>query len=1643
MEKLSLSQFRDIKIKLLDIVYEADSKNGEVDEETFNKYLSLQEELLSYDLSDIDFSEWKNMVLIQDTLDFSKTHANLDFSLIRSVEFEKINLDGCNIRNTEYLDYDEDSFTEEYKEKHPELIPDESIPKDIRDILKQRKIEFHHLIEYPSLRKYITRHSFSNGVGTPSKYFIRGVGFDNAMKLFDEYPRFIEMITKEYKETFTNTGFKFNHLEYKIQTAPYEEAKQALFKDIVSEIKGAFWIRELDVDVLPEEMKNLMPKLIISDDELPEDVSERFYSGTLTVSDFYNYGPILKEKDTEFGTRSSFDIRTINKICGSIWKYVEEIPPKYHNIVSQYIDMIKYGPTDILSEMEPREIITEAIAYNLSNSMRLHTLEDLKDYLEYLPPEEVFKSKIEYDFIQKCGFDNLIEFTKDNDRLLDFESFGSSTVLEVFSKYYYSIKDMEISNQEDLKKAFQIIIHQIREDALDSDDYYIRTRRDLFYDIAPQEFLDLDLVNRILETVPDKSLSAEDIERFFSGDIKSLIVTINKYPALLEAFKGKNVIINDSKANELAEKMGMDNFLSLGQEYGASLITILNSMTKEETNNLLSKDKVEIEKEIDKRLYKSIVNHRDFDIRTLPQKFKQAHPELYLPEDAPKDLQEAFYERKSWYGYTALEIGDLQDHPEWAPYLLDVDLKMCFSQKMIGVYGDVSSDSFQNRYDREMDFIEFLEQRLSQREILDILTKYGRLLNNRFFTLGNDLSREHTNDAIMYTVYSEIINRRINYNIDIMPQEFIDRNPELFLDKRAPQELQNAFYQKQITPEMIRDNLDWIPYLRAKDLYVCCSKDVTHFVENCQSLELSNDQIFEYFIKYGEYLSDNIIDIWMISRSNISDIDKVIKEQLLHYIIRERGKYDEGAKKIIGDLHPELFLDDDAPQELKDAFYVKTTSYPNSFPVMSFELLREHKEWLPFLENKNALLSFQKTIGSPNEVLKFFQRYGSAKEAIRIGMKQPTYVTQMIRSDKVDALCEWYDRVHFIPHHVVMINFPIEQIDKFVASGKKWSQIMKLERFTRDDETIEALLKASMCFGIFDNDSLGLNKMMKLFTDLPETITEEDFEKIRIMAGLKEQMGWRGQESIIDDLLAGKIYERDERGVYTLKIDQQHNKDLVKSIRDYLEELNISTILTPHKAHILFGGFDMEYDPEFRDFLLDNMETILTSDDYISSISAIQKQWKEIKAMNSNRHLTLDLAFAHIRTNSYQNVQPGNVRLAEVVHDRLYSQQDFEILQKIYNLGKIRTHSSIPRIEGQKEKYTYEIVRLDDPIALVIGPLTDCCQELGNAAQGSMEHSMTNKHGRLFIIRDEEGNFVAQSWVWRNKNVLCFDNIEIPSKAFTRARQKENDRLEYDVLEVYQQASQELIERDEKEYKKLLEQGKITEEEYEALKIAKVTVGKGYNDIAEALKNETKSDESKVARPIPSKSPVLHSSIYIRDSESQYILAGDQDVVDSSLETPTIYHDEYEILDNDKKPTQEDLMMLTKLEYATKSASYEGNFEVNPNLAIRQIGYNYFLDPNNTRIVMNPNFAIVYEEKEDEIVIGEILYNTSIKNGDEIIDITDEVAMQMKMALDQIGKEEKPFTLKRLSEKQQKMYDKAIMMDTEQVKERGLSHESK
>ena len=92
----------------------------------------------------------------------------------------------------------------------------------------------------------------------------------------------------------------------------------------------------------------------------------------------------------------------------------------------------------------------------------------------------------------------------------------------------------------------------------------------------------------------------------------------------------------------------------------------------------------------------------------------------------------------------------------------------------------------------------------------------------------------------------------------------------------------------------------------------------------------------------------------------------------------------------------------------------------------------------------------------------------------------------------------------------------------------------------------------------------------------------------------------------------------------------------------------------------------------------------------------IQVAIKDIKIANINRKLTLDLAVSYVQNNKYTDVEIGNESVAEISAIAGYTQEDFDTLQKIYNYGKQRIFSSIPRIENKTDKYNYGQSRLYD-----------------------------------------------------------------------------------------------------------------------------------------------------------------------------------------------------------------------------------------------------------------------------------------------------------------------------------------------------------
>lgn len=193
------------------------------------------------------------------------------------------------------------------------------------------------------------------------------------------------------------------------------------------------------------------------------------------------------------------------------------------------------------------------------------------------------------------------------------------------------------------------------------------------------------------------------------------------------------------------------------------------------------------------------------------------------------------------------------------------------------------------------------------------------------------------------------------------------------------------------------------------------------------------------------------------------------------------------------------------------------------------------------------------------------------------------------------------------------------------------------------------------------------------------------------------------------------------------------------------------------------------------------------------------------------------------------------------------------------NAARNREYSTIPKVQGKLGDFTYEILDYKDSFAVAVGYLSRCCFTVGGISHSALEHSMTSIHGRTFVVY-YKGQFLTQSWIWRNGDIVCFDSVE----AGGAYHNSFDDNLH--VVDVYQKAAREIM-------------AISYEEEDEIQRIKAVTVGKSDYRFPNLEKVE-----GKVARP-------LEKDVYVYDSSTQNILAGE---IPSNVRYGTVgvqYHD--------------------------------------------------------------------------------------------------------------------------------------------------------
>lgn len=193
---------------------------------------------------------------------------------------------------------------------------------------------------------------------------------------------------------------------------------------------------------------------------------------------------------------------------------------------------------------------------------------------------------------------------------------------------------------------------------------------------------------------------------------------------------------------------------------------------------------------------------------------------------------------------------------------------------------------------------------------------------------------------------------------------------------------------------------------------------------------------------------------------------------------------------------------------------------------------------------------------------------------------------------------------------------------------------------------------------------------------------------------------------------------------------------------------------------------------------------------------------------------------------------------------------DMELLTEAIGLCKDarnRVYSTIPKVEGHLGDFNYEVLDLGNPLAVAVGNLSHCCFVVRGVSYSALQHSMRSKYGRTFVVY-YKGQFLAQSWIWRNGDVICFDSVE--AGCTRHGMYKDNIKL----VDVYKSVAQEM----------LYISGKA-EDDIQKVKV--VTVGK-----SDYTFDNLKEVEGDVPRP-------LEKDLHVYDSCVQHVLAGEMPAI--------------------------------------------------------------------------------------------------------------------------------------------------------------------
>ena len=107
----------------------------------------------------------------------------------------------------------------------------------------------------------------------------------------------------------------------------------------------------------------------------------------------------------------------------------------------------------------------------------------------------------------------------------------------------------------------------------------------------------------------------------------------------------------------------------------------------------------------------------------------------------------------------------------------------------------------------------------------------------------------------------------------------------------------------------------------------------------------------------------------------------------------------------------------------------------------------------------------------------------------------------------------------------------------------------------------------------------------------------------------------------------------------------------------------------------------------------------------------------------------------------------------------------YKTVLDIYEQMKKRTESSIPYVKGScSNGYSYQMMRLNDPIVFTLGYKGNCCIRIHDIAHNHLMHATLCRNGRILLIYNTNNEIAGFVPLKRNGEVLIANSIECAHK---------------------------------------------------------------------------------------------------------------------------------------------------------------------------------------------------------------------------------------------------------------------------------------